>query len=256
MTKRRKLLQLHQINEQIRGKKIVLFYQYNNVSTRDWGLLRGELLREAGDCNPAPSSSPMLNEVDGASSCGAGSVGKESAISMLVVKGKLGQFCLAQALARDLGPALARSVRGIEPAGGGEQTAVDSNRNLPLSPSKQGNNSKCADFFQGPTFLFACNSHREMATGCKVIGNKRDRYSNNHAILLGGLYYGKVVTHLDIGKLSALDSSIYGLLPMALGNKLLSLLVDGVSCHQDELLRCLESRRDSLLRGDMTTLAR
>ena len=248
MTRRKKLLQLHQINQHISGKKIVLFYQYNNVSTRDWGLLRGELLSEVSRCKPLPVLNSMIGELDGTSSFGGRSTTdkKEFTISTLVVKSKIGQLCLAQALATNLGPALARPRPPMEPAGETEHTAPDPTGKLSLC---QDNNTKCAELFQGPTFLFACNSHREMAIGCKVIGNKRDRYSNNHAILLGGIYYGKVVTHLDIAKLSVLDSSIYGSLPMALENKVVSLLVGGLSCQQDELLRCLECHRDNLLRS-------
>ena len=277
MTKRKKLLQLHQINKHLRGKKIVLFYQYNNVSTRDWGLLRGELLSEAAYCKLLPTS--LLGEPDETYSFERGSANKASqasqgfgvpldgfgaslnefAISTLVVKSKIGQLSLRQTLATNLEPASARSGTPIGPCiakqcqSETERTAVGPSSKL---YSYQGHNTKCAELFQGPTFLFACNSHRVMRMGYKVIGNKKDRWSNNHAILLGGLYHGKVVTHLDIAKLSVLDSSIYASLPIALENKVASLLVGGLSHQQNELLRCLECHRANLLRAPIGTPAR
>jgi ribosomal protein L10 len=294
MTKRKKLLQLHQINKHLRGKKIVLFYQYNNVSTRDWGLLRGELLSEAAYCKLLPTS--LLGEPDETYSFERGSANKASqaslasqgfgvpldgfgvpldgfgvpldgfgaslnefAISTLVVKSKIGQLSLRQALATNLEPASARSGTPIGPCiakqcqSETERTAVGPSSKL---YSYQGHNTKCAELFQGPTFLFACNSHRVMRMGYKVIGNKKDRWSNNHAILLGGLYHGKVVTHLDIAKLSVLDSSIYASLPIALENKVASLLVGGLSHQQNELLRCLECHRANLLRAPIGTPVR
>ena len=294
MTKRKKLLQLHQINKHLRGKKIVLFYQYNNVSTRDWGLLRGELLSEAAYCKLLPTS--LLGEPDETYSFERGSANKASqasqayfvmpeqgpcpkpvsmngfgvslnefAISTLVVKSKIGQLSLRQTLATNLEPASARSGTPIGPCiakqcqSETERTAVASLCDARPSSklySYQGHNTKCAELFQGPTFLFACNSHRVMRMGYKVIGNKKDQWSNNHAILLGGLYHGKVVTHLDIAKLSVLDSSIYASLPIALENKVASLLVGGLSHQQNELLRCLECHRANLLRAPIGTPAR
>ena len=218
MTKWKKLLQVHQIKKHLREKKILLFYQYSNITTRDWGVLRGELLSEISSCQSSTISSPLFNDSDNVETAN-----HESSISTLVVKSKIGQLSLAKALTQ------------IE-------RMVNSD-NLSRCPSTE---TKCAELFQGPTFLFTCNSHHEMVTGCKVIEKKRDRYNNNHAILLGGLYYGKVVTHLDIAKLSSLDSSIYASLLVALENKTTSLLFDQLSYYQHELLRCLEHRRDSL----------
>ncbi|BDA51719.1 Ribosomal protein L10-like protein (mitochondrion) [Coccomyxa sp. Obi] len=218
MTKRKKLLQLHQIKKHLREKKILLFYQYNNINTRNWVVLRGELLSEIPSCQSSPIPSPPFNNSDNVET-----TNHESSISTLVVKSKIGQLSLAKALTQ------------VE--------CMANTDNLSRCPS---NDTKCAELFQGPTFLFACNSHHEMVMGCKVIEKKRDRYNNNHLILLGGLYYGKVVTHLDIAKLSSLDSSIYASLLVTLENRTTSLLFDQLSYYQYELLRCLEHRRDTL----------
>lgn len=232
MTKRKKLLQVHQIKKHLREKKILLFYQYNNISTRDWGVLRGELLSEISSCQSLPS--PLFNDSHNVETAyppqsggvrwdGAVGGAHQSSISTLVVKSKIGQLSLAKAL-----------------------TQVERMANTDNRSRCPRNQTKCAELFQGPTFLFACNSHHEMVMGCKVFEKRRDRYNNNHAILLGGLYYGKVVTHLDIAKLSSLDSSIYASLLVALENRTTSLLFDQLSYYQYELLRCLEHRRDSL----------
>lgn len=218
MTKRKKLLQVHQIKKHLKEKKILLFYQYSNISTRDWGILKGELLSEISSCQSSPISSPLFNNSDKVETNN-----HESSISTLVVKSKIGQLSLAKALTQ------------VE--------RMANTDNLSRCPS---NDTRCAELFQGPTFLFACNSHHEMVMGCKVIEKKRDRYSNDHAILLGGLYYGKVVTHLDVAKLSSLDSSVYASFLVALENRTTSLLFDQLSYYQYELLRCLEHRRDSL----------
>lgn len=203
------------------------------------------MLSEAACSKPLTTTGRLLDEPNKASLLGKASSNKASqglsdalkevSISTLVIKSKIGQFCLP----RDVYIAK-QGQSGTEPAPVGFSSK--------LSPG-QGDKTKCAELLQGPTFLFACNSHREMTIGCKVISNKRDRWSNSHAVLLGGLYYGKVVTHLDIAKLSALDSSIYASLPVALENKSLSLVMGGLSHHQDELLRCLEWRRGNLLQG-------
>lgn len=218
MTKRKKLLQVHQIKKHLREKKILLFYQYNNISTRDWGILRGELLSEIYSCQSSPISSPLFDNSDNVET-----TNHEPSIFTLVVKSKIGQLSLAKAFTQV------------------KRMANTDNLSRCLS-----NDTKCAELFQGPTFLFACNSHNEMVMGCRVIEKKRDRYNNNHAILLGGLYYGKVVTHLDIAKLSSLDSSIYASLLVTLENRTTSLLFDQLSYYQYELLRCLEHRKDSL----------
>lgn len=248
MTKRKKLFQLHQIDNCLKNKKIVLFFQYNNVNTRDWGLLRGELLSEVASCKGSPIPTSLLREPNGVSLGEAGSTNREVPISTLVVKSKIGQFYLAQRLATNPGSTLSRPRTPIKLVSETASSGEGSGNEL---PSRLGNSTRCAELFQGPTFLFACNSHREMVIGCKVISNKRDRHSNNHAILLGGIYFGKVATHLDIDKLSSLDSSVYAALPMALESKVAFLLIGGLSCHQDELLRCLEWRRDTLSRGSL-----
>lgn len=262
MTKRRKLLQLHQINKQLREKKILLFYQYNNVKTRDWELLRGELLGEVSSHKRSPTTDPLVDGIEGFFPFEAGSLERGSTISTVVVKNKIGQLCLAKRLATNLDPSLFKSkptrdfpIRNQHQTGGLpiNPTPAGSWHHEVISDSTisygQGEIRKCLKFFQGPTFFFACNSHHEMAISWKLIGKKRDRYSKNHAILLGGLYYGKVVTHLDIAKLSALNSSIYASLPIELESKLISLLVGGVSYPQEELLRCLECRREKLLQS-------
>ncbi len=261
MTKRKKLLQVHEIKKHLREKKILLFYQYNNITTRDWGILRGELLSEISNCQSSPISSPPFNNSDNAeitrSGGDGGSMGwgrgpttralqamqgprggasppkHPSSISTLVVKSKIGQFSLPP-----LWPGVAHEPLAL--------TQVERMANTDHLSRCRSNDTKCAELFQGPTFLFACNSHHEMVMGCKIIEKKRDRYNNNHAILLGGLYYGKVVTHLDIAKLSSLDSSIYASLLVTLENKTTSLFFDHLSYYQYELLRCLEYRKNSL----------
>jgi ribosomal protein L10 len=171
-------------------------------------------------------------------------------VSTLVVKSKIGQLALAQTLTTEFGipPSssrrLNRAAREAEHVIGANVLGYDT-KTLPSVIS----NTNFVELLQGPTFLFACNSHHEMVVGCKVIGNKRDRYSNNHAALLGGIYYGKVVTHRDIAKLSILNSSIYASIPITLGSKMVSFLVDGVSHSQHELLRCLEQHKNNLLLG-------
>lgn len=274
MTKRKKLLQFYQISKHLKRKKIILFYQYNNVTTRDWGLLRGELLNDVASYKPVsiPSSlllhHEMMQEPGGTSTLKAASFPRtpsalsshdaepteaEASISTLVVKSKIGQFCLAQTLSTlPTGASRSDSIltmleTPIRTAGEKESKGVH------VMMPEEGNKISCAELLQGPTFLFACNSHREMVAGYKVIGKKRDRHNNNHALLLGGIYYGKVVTHLDIAKLSTLNSSIYASLPIALEEKVVSLLAGGLSYYQEELMRCLEYHRDNLLRGTVST---
>ena len=95
-----------------------------------------------------------------------------------------------------------------------------------------------SNLFQGPTLLFACNSHHQMVAGCNAIAKNTNWHSS--ISLLGGMYYGKVMTHLDFTKLCKLDQGVYAILTSSFAENVELLLNQRLSFYQSRLLFYLD----------------
>lgn len=95
-----------------------------------------------------------------------------------------------------------------------------------------------SNLFQGPTLLFACNSHHQMVAGYNAIAKNTNWHSS--ISLLGGMYYGKVMTHLDFTKLCKLDQGVYAILTSSFAENVELLLNQRLSFYQSRLLFYLD----------------
>ncbi len=94
---------------------------------------------------------------------------------------------------------------------------------------------------QGSMFLLACDSHQEMALVYRALLKYQAGRKAGTAVLVSGFYYGRVVTHLDVAKLSNLTPIAFHLIPTSLENRLISLVNEELIHCQKELLRCLDA---------------
>lgn len=238
MSTRRKHLQRYQIQKILQERKIVLFYQCSNVRADKWESIRKSLLsamtRNALEKAEEKLSLPL-------SSPASLSEGSLDTLSMalpfttLLVKNRIGEKCnvLGRPIPNsayatehlvDRAPMINFVDQGLNQCSSGADQ-----RSAVMNRSKKG-----FKLFQGPTFLFACNSHREMVLGCEVINTKSQRETS--LTLLGGIYHGKIMNHLDLIQLAKLNRRVHTSLASCLEETISCLLYDALSFHQSRLL--------------------
>ena len=94
------------------------------------------------------------------------------------------------------------------------------------------------NFFQGPTLLFACDSHHQMIAGCNAINRSGSQHTS--ISLIGGIYYGKTMTHLDLTKMCKLDQRAHASLTSSLAENVRLLLNQRLCFYQSRLLLYLD----------------
>jgi hypothetical protein len=287
MSKRRKQLQQYNITTLLREKNILLLYQHSNIKAHDWALLKGELL-ELSPANPTRASQGIQEGDDdrplGPASLSDARVG----ISMLVIKNRIGELALfninwVMRLLADLPlplfvtapvqrkrctksahdqshasqsdacflqrgtPILGRSPGKLLEAPPLIDGAPHQLEGLPRRPDKEPHGS--TPLLQGSIFLVGCDSHKEMVSACDAISRCRNDHKSGMTVLVGGLYYGRVVTHLDVARLSTLTPLARNLMPTTLESRLLSFVTEELSQCQKELLHCLDAYKGLLTRN-------
>jgi hypothetical protein len=98
---------------------------------------------------------------------------------------------------------------------------------------------------QGSILLLACDTHPDMVSACAMISGGGSRVGA--PILVGGFYFGRKVTHLDVAKLAALTPLASHQLPITMERPMASLVNEGLLYHQRRLLQCFGAYRDMLM---------
>lgn len=278
MSKKKKQLQHHQIKTLLEKKSIILLYQHSNIKAQGWTFIKQEFsktpLKEV-----ATRSTSLLEASSGARAelstniesinCSqAGSFpltprqtkGDEGVLT-LVIKNRIGQ--LSSLTSGNTGPTPSLSIPFADnsnidsprPLRNGEQGGLKPQHNSALlrdATTRKPNirSQGQTPLLQGSIFLLACDSHQEMVLAYDTISRCRDSQKTGMAVVVGGFYYGRVMTHLDVVKLSTLTPLAFGSLPLALERKLASLVNEDLLHCQRELLRCLNVYKSLLATSD------
>ena len=209
MPTRRKQLQQHTIKRILQERKIVIFYRYSNIGIKEWESIKKKLSSVVA----SDASTPLIT---------------------LLVKNRIGEVCIASKRFRET--LLQGKFRHMSSTLV-ENLSQESVSSIPFNSQKWASSGiedrYWAKLFQGPTLLFACHSHDEMVLGCKIID--RETSVCGPVTVLGGMYHGKMMTHLDLAYLSKLDSRVYESFTFSLQEKVGSLLNFGLSFHQSRL---------------------
>ena len=65
-------------------------------------------------------------------------------------------------------------------------------------------------------------------------------------MLVGGFYFGRVVTHVDVAKLTTLTPLLLSAVPIALEKRIASLVNEELVYCQRQLLHCLDAYKNLL----------
>jgi hypothetical protein len=270
MPTKKKQLQQYQVEKILQKRNIILFYQCNNVNKKEWELVKKGLLSTLpGVYNTRISACadlPSCKQQSKVSETTDAQLGTDPLLPFvtLLVKNRLGHRCatLVGLDAEQRGGSMARgSLAAPGHRGGGHRRGTEdsiSRSSLDWQWKKQakrslllfaGNTCKSSrkksieenhwsNLFQGPTLLFACNSHHQMVAGYNAIAKNTNWHSS--ISLLGGMYYGKVMTHLDFTKLCKLDQGVYAILTSSFAENVELLLNQRLSFYQSRLLFYLD----------------
>ena len=238
MSTRRKHLQRYQIQKILQERKIVLFYQCSNVRADKWESIKKSLLSGMTGNAQEQAEEKLVPPLTSSSSLSKGSLdtlSMDTPFTTLLVKNRIGQQCnVLERLIPNSAHTTEHLIKGVPMINftnqGLNQRSSGTDRRLPvISDSKKG-----FKLFQGPTFLFACNSHHDMVLGCKIINTKSQRETS--LTLLGGVYHGKIMNHLDLIQLAKLDQRVHTSLASCLEETISCLLYNALSFHQSRLL--------------------
>ena len=238
MSTRRKHLQRYQIQKILQERKIVLFYQCSNVRADKWESIKKSLLSAMTDNAREQAEEKLLPPLTSSPSLSKGSLdtlSMDTPFTTLLVKNRIGQQCnVLERLIPNSAHTTEQLIQRVPMINsidqGLNQCSSGTDRRLPvISNSKIG-----FKLFQGPTFLFACNSHHDMVLGCEIINTKSQRETS--LTLLGGIYHGKIMNHLDLIQLAKLDQRVHTSLASCLEETINCLLYNALSFHQSRLL--------------------
>ena len=252
MSTRRKHLQRYQIEKILQERKIVLFYQCSHVRADKWESIKKGLLSGMTGDTLEKAQNKLVPPLTSPASLSGGSldtISRATPFTTLLVKNRIGQQChvLERLIPNsthttehliDQVPTINFADQGVSSGDASrseahQKSAVVSN-SLPMLIKDQHWYKISLKLFQGPTFVFACNSHREMVLGCEIIDTKSQRETS--LTLLGGIYYGKIMNHLDVIQLAKLDQRVHRSLASCLEETISCLLYNALSFHQSRLL--------------------
>ena len=245
MSTRRKHLQRYQIQKILQERKIVLFFQCSDVRADKWESMKKSLLSAITGNAIKKAEEKLLTPLTISPSSSEGSLETFSIaapFTTLLVKNRIGKQC------KVLERLIPDSALNLSSIGTTSEhllhrvpliNIVDKRLNQCSSGADQrsvaiSNSKRGFKLFQGPTFLFACNSHREMVLGCEIINAKSQRETS--LTLLGGIYHGKIMNHLDLIQLAKLDRRVHTSLASCLEQAISCLLYNALSFHQSRLL--------------------
>ena len=243
MPTKKKQLQEYQVEKILQKRNIILFYQYNNAKVEEWEILKKSLLDAFSKSTLEMVEAHMLG-------------GFSKTFTTLIVKNCLGYRCVTSAKLKAQGPFLTDSKTNLE--GFMVPTSFDGNKGKQgKQPLRSITGSACktfsdelmeekkwSSFFQGPTLLFACDSHHQMITGCDAINRSGNRHTS--ISLIAGIYYGKTMTHLDLTEMCKLDQRAYVSLTYSLTENVRLLLNQRLCFYQSRLLSYLDYRAAGL----------
>jgi hypothetical protein len=233
MPTKKKQLQEYQVKKILQKRNIILFYQYSHAKVEEWGVLKKSLLDAL--------SSNSLEAID----THLVSVSSKPFVT-LVVKNCLGRRCVTLVGLKARGSILTDSEINLEdlivPAIFDQKKGKESTQSLfsftndvcKTSSNELMEEKGRGNFFQGPTLLFACDSHHQMIAGCNAINNSGNRHGS--VFLIGGIYYGKTMTHLDLTRMCKLDQRVYASLACSLKENVRLLLNQRLCFYQSRLL--------------------
>lgn len=274
MPTKKKQLQQHQVERILQKRNIVLFYQCHNVNKKQWELVKKGLLSALPDvCNTNLSSCVELSSCNQQGKVFEATDTRLRTDSLtpfvtLLVKNRLGHRCATSVrldverlylinenrITEDSISTPSLDWQWKEQAKRPLLSVADKSCKSPCNKSIE--KEHWSNLFQGPTLLFACNSHHQMLAGCNAIAKNTNWHSS--ISLLGGIYYGKVITHLDFTKLCKLDQEIYGVLTSSLVENVELLVNQRLSFYQSRLLFYLDchavnlkSTRDKKVAGNL-----
>lgn len=251
MSPRRKHLQRYQIQKILQERKIVLFYHCSNVRAEKWEFIKKSLLSAMTGNALEKAEEKFLPPLTLSPSVSEGNLSMATPFTTLLVKNRIGQQCgVLEKLISNSAHTIKHLVHRVSMINSVDQgRAIKSLDNRPTETNQglnrclSGADQKSAvmsssklgfKLFQGPTFLFACNSHREMVLGCEIINTKSQRETS--LTLLGGIYHGKIMNHLDLIQLAKLDRRVHTSLANCLEETISCLLYNALSFHQSRLL--------------------
>ena len=253
MPTKRKQLQQYQVEKILQKRNIILFYQCNNVNKKQWELVKKGLLSTLKSKVSDTADTQLRTDL-------------LMPFVTLLVKNRLGHRCATSArldVERSFlinnnrttedsisMPSLDRQSKDVynlcckhkERAKRSLLSLADNA--CKLSRKKSIEREHWCNLFQGPTLLFACNSHHQMLAGCDAIAKNTNWHSS--ISLLGGMYYGKLMTHLDFIQLCKLDQGVYAVLTSSLTESVELLLNQRLSFYQSRLLFYLDCHATNL----------
>lgn len=282
MSKTKKQLQRYQINTLLRMKNIILLYQHSNIKAQDWVSMKQEL-SEISSRELTAGYTPALERPPGAKEgmgikmkvtphCQAGHlpsiplrIKEVRGVSMLAIKNRIGYLSL---LSFKEGATHIPSLSTCSPGGSklnslrpplvhhevlreGEEGVEVALHGSPLlsdaAVCKFGRYSQGeTSLLQGSMFLLACHSHEEMVSAHQIILRCRDKHKTSAVMLVGGFYFGRVVTHVDVAKLTTLTPLLLSAVPIALEKRIASLVNEELVYCQRQLLHCLDAYKNLL----------
>ena len=245
MSTTRKHLQRYQIQKILQERKIVLFYQCSNVRADKWESIKKSLISAMTGNAREQVKEKLLQPLTSSPSLSKGSLdtlSMDTPFTTLLVKNRIGQQCnLLERMILNSAHTTEHLIQGVPMINkidqGLNQCSSGTDQRLSVismclaSPSKSKIGFK---LFQGPTFLFACNSHQDMVLGCEIINTTSQRETS--LTLLGGIYHGKIMNHLDLLQLAKLDQRVHTSLASCLEETTSCLLYNALSFHQSRLL--------------------
>ena len=238
MSTKKKQLQQYQVEKILQKRNIVLFYQCSNLKIKEWDLLKKILLNTlSNNISLMASAHPPRSNL-------------AIPFVTLLAKNRLGRRCgmsvkfMVKRQSLTNGKAIPEDSISVPILGQQE-------RKLPRQPLLSASSNVCksscdipieekrwSNLFQGPTLLFACNSHHQMVAAWDIIN--RNTNPHNSTSLLGGVYHGKTMTHLDLARICKLDDGVYTSLTCSLTESIQLLLDQRLGFYQFRLLSYLD----------------